>query len=275
MRRIAIVTGASSGIGRETALELSRRDWLVACVGRDPSRTRAVAQETGGEAFIADFDRLDDVRDLARQLTDRFDAIHAVVNNAGGLSARPALSADGYELSLQRNVLGGVLLTESLLPVLTSSRARIVHTSSLMHRLARLDLNDLDYRRRRYGGGWLPYASAKLGVILYARSLAERTGLESYPVHPGYVRTSFGQDAPAIRATLALTRRFQISPQAGAAPLVHVTDTPELGVDNGTYFDGLTPALPKHPAATDQTLIQAYFDEVARRVGLKEPSFAR
>ena len=267
VQRVVVVTGASSGIGRAAAIELARRGWHVAVAGRDPQRTRAVAEATGGDAFIADFDSLDNVRTLARQLLDTLPRIDALVNNAGGILGTRSESVDGFELTLQRNVLGSALLTETLLPTLVDHGARIVHTSSVMNRVAALRLEDLDYKSRGFQGGWRPYADAKLGVILYARSVMERSGLESYPVHPGYVATSFGPDTWLARTTLRLTRNLQISAPAGAAPLVHLVDTPELGVDNGTYFDGLLPGGKAHPLANNPETLQRYEEEVLARVG--------
>lgn len=267
VQRVAVVTGASSGIGRETARELSRRGWTVAVAGRHPERTREVAASLGQEPFIADFDSLDQVRQLASDILNRMRRVDVLVNNAGGILGSRAESKDGYELTLQRNVLGSMVLTEALLPELQERRGRIVHTSSLMHRISRLNLDDLDYRDRPYLGGWGAYADAKMGVLLYARNVAERTGVESFPVHPGYVATSFGPGTRSSKLALRLGRPFQISVAAGAAPLVHLADTPELGVDNGTYFDGLTPYGPTHPSANNAALASRYWEVLSSRVG--------
>jgi len=264
--RTAVITGASGGIGAEVARELARRSWRVAVVGRNPERTREVARMMDGIPFVCDFDDLSAVRELADTLGKRFDRIDALVNNAGGIVATKQLSADGHELTLQRNVLGSVVLTERLIPKLLNTRGRVIHTSSMVSRFGRIDLHDLSFDHRRYGAGWWPYASAKLGVILYARSLAMRTGLESYPVHPGYVRSGFGAESRSGKLILALTGWMQISAEAGAAPLVHLVDTPELGVANGTYFDGLTPEGPTHPVAGDTDLIEAYLRKIASLV---------
>jgi len=264
--RTAVVTGASSGIGAQVARELARRSWRVAVIGRNPERTADVAAAIGGIPFVCDFDRLDDVRALAGELGNRFDRIDAVVNNAGGIVATAQRSEDHHELTLQRNLLGSVVLTEALVPKLLNTRGRVIHTSSMVSKLGRIDLDDLDFAKRRYGAGWWPYASAKLGVILYARSLAMRTGLESYPVHPGYIRSGFGSESRSGKIILALSRWMQISVEAGAAPLVHLVDTPELGVENGTYFDGLTPDGPTHPSAADRTFITAYWQKLAELV---------
>ena len=266
MDRTAIITGASGGVGAEVARELARRSWRIAVVGRNPERTREVARMTEGIPFICDFDDLDAVRELGDTLSKRFDRIDAVVNNAGGIVATRQESSEGHELTLQRNVLGSVVLTEHLIPKLLNTRGRVIHTTSMVARLGRIDLDDLGFRQRRYGAGWWPYASARLGVIMYARSLAMRTGLESYPVHPGYVRSGFGAESRSGKLILAMTGWMQISAEAGAAPLVHLVDTPELGVANGTYFDGLTPEGPTHQAAGDTELIEAYWRKIASLV---------
>jgi NAD(P)-dependent dehydrogenase (short-subunit alcohol dehydrogenase family) len=235
-------------------------------VGRNPERTREIARMMEGIPFICDFDNLDDVRELADTLDKRFDRVDALVNNAGGIVATRQRSANGHELTLQRNVLGSVILTERLVPKLLNTRGRIIHTSSMVARYGRIELEDLGFNSRAYGAGWWPYASAKLGVMLYARSVGIRTGLESYPVHPGYVRSGFGAESRSGKLILALTGWMQISAEAGAAPLVHLVDTPELGVANGTYFDGLTPEGTTHPAAGDTELIEAYWRKIASLV---------
>lgn len=268
MRRVAVITGASSGIGREAAIELARRDWAIAVVGRDPRRTDDVAALVGGEPFVADFDDLQQVADLADTLTSRYDTINALVNNAGGIVATRQSSADGFEVTWQRNVLAPTLLTEKLAPTLVASGGRVVHTTSMIHRSATLRLDDLNWETRRYGAGWRAYAEAKLGVILYARYVTNNWGIGSFPVHPGYVATGFGPGTKSSKAVLWATRGLQISVASGAAPLVHLVDTPELGVPSGTYFDGLIPLGKEHPRAKDPDTITRYVTECLARVGL-------
>ena len=267
MDRTAIITGASGWRGVARARERARRSWRIAVVGRNKARTEEVARLVEGTPFVCDFDQLDDVRELAETLDTRYDRIDAIVNNAGGIVGKRAVSADGNELTLQRNVLGSVVLTERLVPKLLHSRGRVVHTSSLVSRFGRIALGDVNYEKRRYGAGWWPYASSKLGVFLYARSLAARTGLESFPVHPGYVRSGFGAESKSGKLLLALPGWRPPAPVAAAASIVHAVDTPELGVPNGTYFDGLTPDGPTHIAAGDEKLIKAYWREIAALTG--------
>lgn len=270
MRRVAVITGASSGIGREAAIELARRGWSVAVCGRDRERTEDVAQAVGGDPFVADFDSLDQVSALAASLLERYERIDALVNNAGGIVATRQESRDGYEVTWQRNVLAPLLLTETLASRLVESRGRVIHTTSMIHRAAALDIGDLNWERRRFGAGWRPYAEAKLGVILYARSVAERYRVDSFPVHPGYVATGFGPGTRSAKALLWATRGLQISASSGAAPLVHLVDTPELGVASGTYFDGLIPLGKEHVRGHDPATIASYVRECFTRVGLSE-----
>ncbi|KQV25282.1 hypothetical protein ASC54_09395 [Yonghaparkia sp. Root332] len=268
MMRTVVVTGASSGLGAAAVVELARRDWQVAVVGRDPERTAAVAARAGGIPFTADFDELDQVRALATDLLARFPRIDALVNNAGGIVSRRTVTVDGNETTLQRNVLAAALLTEMLAPRLRAGRetGRVVLTSSVLNRLGGLRLDDLDFASRRYGAGWRAYGASKLATILYARSLAARTGLEAHPFHPGYVRSGFGAESRSARLLQLLSGSMQISPEAGAAPLVHLVDTPELGVPNGTYFDGLDPLGATHPSAGDARLADELWQAVARRI---------
>ena len=270
MRRVAVITGASSGIGREAAIELARRDWAIAVVGRDPRRTEEVAALVGGEPFVADFDDLQQVADLASTLTARYDTINSLVNNAGGIVGTRQSSADGFEVTWQRNVLAHTLLTEKLAPTLVTSGGRVIHTTSMIHRSASLKLDDLNWDTRRYGAGWKAYAESKLGVILYSRYVADRWGIDSFPVHPGYVATGFGPGTKSSKAVLWATKGLQISVASGAAPLVHLVDTPELGVPSGTYFDGLIPLGKEHPRAKDADTIDLYVAECLARVGLAE-----
>lgn len=266
--RTVVVTGASSGLGAAAAVELARRDWQVAVVGRDAERTAAVAARAGGIPFIADFDDLDQVRALADDLLARFPRIDALVNNAGGIVSRRSTTVDGNETTLQRNVLAAALLTELLAPRLSAARdtGRVVLTSSVLNRLGGLRLDDLDFADRRYGAGWRAYGASKLATILYARSLVARTGLEAYAFHPGYVRSGFGAESRTARLLQLVTGSMQISPEAGAAPLVHLVDTPELGVPNGTYFDGLDPLGATHPSAGDARLADELWQAIARRI---------
>ncbi len=268
MTKTMVITGASTGIGAAAATAMATMGWNVAVVGRNPERTKAVAARTGGTAFTADFDRLDDVRSLASELLDHYETIDVLANNAGGLVPRRSSSADGFERTIQHNHLAPFLLTTLLTDRLIASNARVIGTSSVAHRFGKLRVHDLDRKRRPYLGGWRAYATAKLATNLFARELGARTGLESYSFHPGFVRSNFGAGSPGVMTFVAIAGYTQISTEEGAAPLVHLATAPDLGVPNGTYFDRLSPVANVRPTAHDAALQTSLWIESARLVGV-------
>ncbi|MCU1546078.1 MAG: short-chain dehydrogenase [Homoserinimonas sp.] len=249
-----VITGASSGIGRVAASVLAEQGAQIAVVGRNPERTHAVAAAVGGTAFLANFDRLDDVRSLAEALLQRFDAIDVLANNAGGLVTRRATTQDGFERTFQSNHLAPFLLTTLLLPRLIASEARVISTASVANVFGSLKFDDLNFDRRPWLGGWRAYGTSKLMSILFMRELARRTSstkLQAFSFHPGYVTTGFGQGSPLLRLTGALGPRFRIAPEQGAAPLIHLASTADVGMPSGTYFHQFAPEQRLHPRATD------------------------
>ena len=243
MSRLAVLTGASSGIGARAATVLAERGWRLAIVGRNRERTERVAAQVGGTAYVADFDRLDDVRSLAERLGADHGRIDVLANNAGGLVSERGLSADGHELTLQRNHLAPFLLTA----LLSAQVDRVVHTASVANRFAQLRLDDLEWERRRWLGGWRSYGTSKLMTILFARELAARTAIESFSFHPGFVVTGFGADSRLMKLGGALgMRRSMITPEQGAQPLIELIDAEVVPAASGTYFDGLSPDGPTH-----------------------------
>lgn len=240
-----VITGASSGIGRMAAIALADKGAEIAVVGRDAERTRAVATEVGGQPFIADFDRLSDVRHIAQALLTAYPHIDVLANNAGGLVSTRGLSADGHERTFQHNHLAPFLLTQLLLPRITESRGRVISTASAASAFGRLDLNDLDGASHPYFGGWPAYGTSKLETILFIRELAKRTagtGVEAFSFHPGFVATRFGAHSAIMRFGQIITRgTLAMSADQGSAPLVHLAAAADVGVPSGTYFDGLKP----------------------------------
>ena len=233
---IIVLTGASSGIGRAAAHTLAEQGHELAVVGRNAFRTHEVANETGGTAFLADFDKLDEVRLLARELLARYPTIDALGNNAGGLIAAKGLSKDGVDRTWQHNVLAPFVLTQALLPRLLESRARVVFTSSAANRAGSIDLSIPGWK----GGPWLrgfgAYGSAKRADAMLARELARREPtLHVNSFHPGAVATRFaGLNESALASLIARVIR---SPEQGAAQLVGLLSG-DLDAPSGSYVDG-------------------------------------
>lgn len=268
LTKTIVLTGASSGIGAIAAKELAAAGWDVAVVGRNPERTRAVAAATGGTAFLADYDRLDDVRALAAALLEKYPRVDVLANNAGGLVGKRADTADGHERTFQHNHLAPFLLTALLSERLVASNARVIGTASVANRLGSVDLDDLDRRRHAYAGGWRAYGTSKLETILFMEELARRTPLTAYSFHPGSVRTSFGLDSAAGRFAMRLASVTQITPEAGAVPLIQLASSDAITAPSGTYFDGLKPGGATARQAGDARLAAALWDATARILGL-------
>lgn len=263
MTRTVIVTGASSGIGAVAAEQLAAAGDEVAVVGRNPERTRSVAERIGATPFLADFERLDDVRALAEALLDRYDTIDVLANNAGGLYHEHALTVDGHERTIQANHLAPFLLTSLLRPRLIESAAdgrdvRVVSTASLANRFGDLRVDDLDWEKRPWRAGWRAYGTAKLATILFAAELAEQltgTGVTAYSFHPGTIATNFGSQSPLVRFGHLVTRStFGIPVAEGAAPLVRLAGPAAVGAPSGTYFDRLRANGRTNPQARNAQL---------------------
>ncbi|MEP6477888.1 MAG: SDR family NAD(P)-dependent oxidoreductase [Rhodoglobus sp.] len=264
-----VITGASSGIGANAAGRLAEQGWDVAVVGRNPERTKAVAERIGGRPFLADYDRLDDVRALAAALLATYPTIDVLANNAGGLVHERALTVDGHERIFQHNHLAPFLLTALLRERLEASGARVISTSSVAHRAGSVRLDDLDWQKRPWLGGWRAYGTSKLETILFIRELARRSSLEAFSFHPGYVATSFGVESPLVKFGNVVTGgRLAISAERGATPLVHLATAADVGAPAGSYFDGLALQAPQRAQGRDDALAAELWEKSAELVGL-------
>jgi NAD(P)-dependent dehydrogenase (short-subunit alcohol dehydrogenase family) len=243
--RVCVVTGASSGIGKETALGLARRDADVVLVGRNAKRLTSAEQEVAAAGHGAvsshqcDFARLDDVRGLAMTLLERCDAIHVLVNNAGQVLQRREETADGYEATIAVNHLAPYLLTRSLFDrLLASTPSRVVTVSSDAYRWGLLDFDDLQTRDTSYRPMRV-YGNSKLANALFSWELARRTagsGLTSNAVHPGFVSTSLGRDSVLANVFVKVIRPLIRGPAKGAETSIYVASSPEGGEQSGEFW---------------------------------------
>src|SRR5215831_12242304 len=205
--KTCLVTGANSGIGKETALGLARMGARVVLVCRNQQKGEQaladIKRQTGSsrlDLLIADMSSFESVRALAAQVRQRYPRLDVLINNAGAAVRYRILSADGIEMTLAGNYLGPALLTMRLLELLKASApSRIVNVSSEAHRSAPLDLNDLQYERRKYNS-IAAYGQSKLVMNAFTFELARRfegTGVTANCLHPGVVATNIvPADAP-------------------------------------------------------------------------------
>jgi NAD(P)-dependent dehydrogenase (short-subunit alcohol dehydrogenase family) len=246
--RVCAVTGASSGLGFETALALARMGATVALLCRSEERGAQardrIAAETGSDALQVvhcDHANLDTVRAAAGELLGRFDALHVLVNNAGLMIPQRRITVDDLEETFQVNHLSAFLLTALLRDRLAASApARVVTVSSAAHRGLSLDFDDLQSVSRYDGLG--VYARSKLANVLFTYELARRlegSGVAANTLHPGLVRTRFGHDNGAVmRAVMTLMQvpPFGVSPRRGARTQVWLASSPEVDGVSGRYF---------------------------------------
>ncbi|WP_328407561.1 SDR family NAD(P)-dependent oxidoreductase [Nocardia sp. NBC_00403] len=275
--KTVVVTGASSGIGAEAAAKLVARGATVAVVGRSPERTAEVAQRVGAEAFLADFARFDEVRKLAEQLLDRYERIDVLANNAGGAWAKRTVTDDGNELTFQVNHLSPFLLTALLRERLGQSRARVINTSSMTYRMAKLNLDTVNAATGSFNQ-MSAYAASKLANILFTRELARRTegtGLVTAAFHPGAVATHVYDNAPLGLGALIrspLSRPFFIRPDKGADPLVHLATVADGESINGKYFHRFKEEAPSNKQAVDLDFAQRLWTMSEQITGLASNS---
>jgi NAD(P)-dependent dehydrogenase (short-subunit alcohol dehydrogenase family) len=244
--KTCVVTGASSGIGLETAVALARAGARVAAVCRLPEKgARAVAEirrrSGSGEVmlFVADLSAQRAIRVLAGQLADAYPRLDVLVNNAGLMLRERRLTEDGIEATFAVNHLAYFLLTRLLEPALAAGApSRVVNVSSRAHRSGTLSFDDL-MGSRAYNG-WQAYAQSKLANVAFTYELARRLegrGVTVNCLHPGVVGTNIGHDGPSrIRYGIKLVRPFLLSPARGADTPVYLASSSEVEGVTGKYF---------------------------------------
>ncbi len=245
-----IVTGASLGIGRVTALDLARMGARVVMVCRNPDKgegvRRDIVRATGNdtvELMIADLSSLEQIRGLAQDFLVRHDRLDVLVNNAGAINMRRLTTVDGYEMTFAVNHLAYFLLTELLLDTLKASTpSRVVNVSSRAHVGGHINFDDL-MAEKKYNFS-TAYSQSKLANVLHAYELARRiegTGVTANALHPGAVRTGFGKNNAGIIGTLfgvaqVIGRPFYVSEEVGAQTSVYLASSPTVEGVTGRYF---------------------------------------
>lgn len=201
--KVVIITGANSGIGKETAIDLAKRGGKVYIACRNQQRgedaLKEIKEESGSvNVFFLQLDlsSLESIRQFSKKFHEMETQLHILINNAGVMACPRALTKDGFEMQIGTNHMGHFLLTNLLLDLLKqSSPSRIVNVSSLFHWYGRINREDLNSEKSYWK--WIAYGQSKLANILFTRELSKKlegSGVTANVLHPGAVRTGLTRD---------------------------------------------------------------------------------
>ena len=250
-KRVALVTGATSGLGRVVAEQLAVLGARVILVGRSREKLETavaeISQTTGSDSLdteLADLSLKAEVQDLASRLLRREGAIHILVNNAALLPLQRELTSEGLEIAFATDLLSPFVLTESLMPqLLGSAPARIINVLSGGMYLSGIDVDDLENEKGRYDGS-RAYARAKRGLMILTEHWADKlsgTGVTVNAMHPGWA------DTPGVRRSLPgfhkLTRSVLRTPEQGADTIVWLAAATEAARHTGKFWLDREPHL--------------------------------
>jgi NAD(P)-dependent dehydrogenase (short-subunit alcohol dehydrogenase family) len=276
--KTCVITGATSGIGLETAKRLGALGARLVLVGhnRDKgaaafARLRAEVPGIDVEMHYADLSVPSEIRGLADALLDTAARIDVLLNNAGAFFAKREITSDGLELTFALNHMGYFRLTALLRQrLIASAPARVVNVASEAHRGSQLDFEDLQCAR--HYRGWRAYQRSKLANILFSRELArslEGTGVTANCLHPGFVATAFGDNNRGFwRLGFAIGKLVAAIPvQRGAETPVYLASSPDLDAISGKYFIESRERQPDAAAQDDEAAVRLW-KESERLTGL-------
>jgi retinol dehydrogenase 13 len=246
--RVCVVTGATSGVGYQVARRLARGGASLVLVCRNLEKALAVKSELEEnkkikvEVIQADFSRLEDVRQAAEAILEQYPRLYALINNAGLHNTHRVRADNGVEMVFQVNHLASFLFTRLLLPrIIESAPGRIIQVNSEGHRFGGLDLDDLDWNRRRYRG-LQGYGASKTAQLLTVWVLAEQlkgTGVTINAVHPGNVRTMIGLNNGRLYQWYQRTLiwPFLKDPVISGEAIYYLAAAPEMEGVSGKFFN--------------------------------------
>jgi NAD(P)-dependent dehydrogenase (short-subunit alcohol dehydrogenase family) len=279
--KVAVVTGASAGLGIETVRTLSHVGATVVLVARDAGKLEAVREQLGAglpadrlQSEIMDLASLASVREAANAIAARYPRIHLLINNAGVMACPLTRTADGFELQFGTNHLGHFLFTNLLVPsLLAAAPARVVNLSSSGHRFSNVDFEDTNYERRPYDK-WEAYGQSKTANVLFSVALNHRLadrGVTANAVHPGVIQTELGrhlteQDIADIQARAGEEEFVLKTTPQGAATSIWAATAPDLEGRGGLFLEDCHIAEPAAEGVTGGVQAYALDVEAAERL---------
>lgn len=250
---ICLITGATDGIGKETALTLARKGYAVFITGRNEAKCKDVVSEikainpsVDSGYFLSDFTNLKSVSAMADQILNTLPQIDVLINNAGTTYSSRQVSEEGIEQTFSTNHLAPFILTVKLIPLLKKApKARIVTVSSGSHYQGHINFDTITNPKRYFVMG--AYSDSKLANVLFTKQLTKLlkgSNITANCLHPGFVKTKIGNKNTNTFFGLVwtvMTNIGAISLQEGAATSVYLASSPDAEQYNGLYFDKSKP----------------------------------
>ncbi|MEQ2255541.1 Retinol dehydrogenase 13 [Ilyodon furcidens] len=291
--KTVVITGANTGIGKETARELATRGGRIIMGCRDMEKCETAAKEIRGTtlnphvyACHLDLASMKSIREFAERINQEEKRVDVLINNAGVMRCPGWKTEDGFDMQFGVNHLGHFLLTNLLLEKLKESApSRVINLASLAHIVGKIDFEDLNWERKKFDTKQA-YCQSKLANVLFTRELARRlkgTGVTVNAVHPGVVATELGRYTGLHQSQFSssvLSPFFSMlvkSPKLGAQPSVFLAVAEEMDGVTGRYYDVMTEKEPA-PQALDDEAARQLWEVSSRLVGLEEggqPSLAK
>jgi retinol dehydrogenase 14 len=274
--KVVLITGATSGIGRETSIGLAKLGAQVVMLVRNEEKGAAMVREikkrTGNDQssiILCDLASFSSVRRAAQEFRSKNQRLDVLIDNAGLIIGKRRVTVDGLEQTFQVNHLSHFLLTNLLLDVLKESApSRIVVVSSKAHEGAHLDFDDLMVNKDY--SAFKAYGRSKLANILFCFELARRlegSGVTANCLHPGVIRTHFGRGLGGMAEIYPILYPFMKSPRTGAITSIYLASSPEVSNTSGKYFSGKK-VQESSKESMDKDMARRLWDESEKLTGL-------
>ncbi len=245
--KYVLITGANSGIGKETAVALAEMGAIIIMLCRNKEKGEKVQEEIkqrantkNVELIIADLSEPKSIYLAASRYKEMYDSLDVLINNAGLILKERTIEATGYETTFAVNHLGHFLLTLLLIDLLKKSApSRIINVSSEAHRFTKLNLEDTNMEKEYKS--FRVYSNSKLANVMFTYELSRRlegTGVTVNALHPGFVNTNFGknQNNKLTKLFSKLTNLFTINAQKGAKTSIYLASSTEVKEITGKYY---------------------------------------
>ncbi|KAF4088074.1 hypothetical protein AMELA_G00078590 [Ameiurus melas] len=267
--KTVVITGANTGIGKETAIDLAKRGMRVIIACRDMEKAdeaaKEIAEVSGNQNVVCkklDLANSNSIREFAQNINSEEKQLNILINNAGVMACPHSKTADGFEMQIGVNHMGHFLLTFLLIDLLKrSAPARIVTVSSMAHKWGTINLDDIN-SEKSYDKS-KAYSQSKLANVLFTRCLAKKlqgTGVTTYVLHPGVVQTELWRHMNRPQqAAIWLIKPFTKTSVQGAQTTIYCAVAPELETKSGNYYSDCAPANCSS-AAMDDEMAQRLWD---------------